>query len=656
MLPSFLLVLCAMAGALAAEQTPYSVRILDSYVDAELAAKLARAPRNDSEKVYERHTIGNNDYLCELNPPVVSPPVPDEPQPEQEPRAAVLAKAYKIIQQSLPHGLCVWADDLRGMYWTYAFCNADKIIQYHEGAHPKERATKRVATQPNTVFVLGRFSDASANLFAFTNQASKAQHALYARDAEHAVTLVDEKPSPASAYLAQKVVLQIVTDGSMCDMTLQPRTVEVVYRCDPHAGPLPQIIDVHEIKTCHYKLFLHIPGLCEYDPFVPNKNFQDSTVNVLCQKIAEDGSLDQPFQRLFEESIESVKLRDHDLFPVRADNHIDIAGHHLVALNRGFYMGRSKTELKSLSTYFNNRNVVVFTGLHSSLEDLNAQFARTFFNSVGQLVAPFQIDGQITTVQWLHSFIVWFEIYDYSGKFLAISRLEHDASSRQRVLRAQIIDPVSLLDTEGDKPSFPKFDKPDFQAPMNMWNYEYFSEHGEPIPQIKKHPLIHDAPLTGVEAIPVMAYNQGVDDDGRVRIKLVNQKTMQELPGHYNEDDLFVFEIETSMGAKHVIAVKPIDSTQDFAGFTVKLPVPEPVIEKDSLLVTEEKGKRPSRRERRKQKQNQRRDKPGTNQARDEEGRVLRSHNEGNLNQRNTEQDRQAAEQNQQNQRQNDEL
>ncbi|OBA21299.1 hypothetical protein METBIDRAFT_41098, partial [Metschnikowia bicuspidata var. bicuspidata NRRL YB-4993] len=413
------------------------------------------------------------------------PKEPPRPHPLLEAReeiaaetpAAILGNAMALIHAALPSGVCLWAYDLRGTYWTYALCSGDKIIQYHEGAPPHERGLRHVPLHPSTVFVLGRFSDASTAEVRFHNQAPAAEFRAYEKAAGRAAVLVDEKAAPYSHQRVQKAVLQTVTGGSVCDMTLQPRTAEVVYRCAENGGPDAAILDVFEIKTCHYKMLVHVPGLCEYAPFSPHKNTLDAALDVPCQRVRDPREAQVQRYATFDEYRYNIELREHVPFPVRADNRLDIADHFLAPVGRGFYFAHSRRELGTPSSYFNERNVVLFSGWCLSLTDLNAQFAKVIFRAVGSsLLAPSPPELDAKTLEWLHSFVLWYEIYDYKGDLLAVTRLEHDASEDTATLKAQLLDPVTLLDVEGDMPRMSSFERPDFEAPYDAWNFELFSE------------------------------------------------------------------------------------------------------------------------------------------------------------------------------------
>lgn len=482
MLKRSVLILLAFSAATEAlaSNIPFHVKVYESYVPLHLANNLLRDNRPENEIYYERLFIdrkqqnGLDEYICEFAPVVLLPQ--EDEFPEQEPEADILAKATALIHQSFSHDSCVWAYDFRGWYWTYAFCFGDKVIQYHEGAPHAERPHRHFAVAPSTVFVLGRFTKVSFEKIEFKNQVSPRQYKAYLNHVGRSYRLLDEKSSPFSHHSSQRVILQMVTDGSLCDMTRQPRTLEMMYLCSETGGELTKIIDVQEIKTCHYKMALHVPALCTYEPFIPNKHVQDSLVDVVCQKIDHDSNEPVNPDSAFNDYLGVSILRDDEQFPVRADNRVSVAEQELQDLSGGFYFALNRYEFVSPSEYFNSRMVVLFNGAFKDLEDLNFQFGRVIFDSIGNVfLSPFSSHTKPQVLDWLHKFVLWFEIYDTAGEFLGLSRIENSATSRNPELYAQLVDPVDLMEQDGGEPYFARFDRPEFQAPSDLWNFEFFS-------------------------------------------------------------------------------------------------------------------------------------------------------------------------------------
>lgn len=464
------------------ENVPFKINLYESHIPAKLADRLILNSGSESDIFYERLFVdrkyqnGLDEYICEYVPVVYEEPS-QELEPEQESDVEILTKASQLIHESFPPESCVWAYDFKGLYWTYAFCFADKIIQYHEGASLEERPKIHKPIAPSAVFVLGRFTKSSAAKVDFKNQASVTQYKAYVEHAGRTYRLLDEKSSPFSHHSSQRVVLQMVTDGTLCDMTRQPRTMELMYLCAESGGNSPEIMNVQEIKTCHYKMVLHVPQLCSYEPFIPNKHVQDSLVDVACQKIDRETDVEVSSDADFDLYLGRTVLRDDDEFPVKSDNRINIADHSLDDLGAGFYVALNSYEYVSPSEYFNRRSVVVFNGEFKSLSDLNMQFGNAVFKAIGnKLMAPRATGQEPEILNWNHQFVLWFELYDSTGEFLGLSRIENTGTHELHTIDAQIVDPVNFQDPEGEQPYFVSFKRPQYKAPGNMWNFEMFSE------------------------------------------------------------------------------------------------------------------------------------------------------------------------------------
>lgn len=518
---------------------PFHINLYESHIPGQLADKLISDIGSANGTYYERLFVerkyqnGLDEYICELAPVLILEL--DQEVMEEESEAEILAAATNLIHLSFSKDSCVWAYDFRGWYWTYAFCFGDKVIQYHEGAHPSERPHKHVPIAPSSVFVLGRFTKASIDKVEFGNQVSESQYKTYLDHATRSYRLLDEKSSPFSHHSSQRVVLQMATDGTLCDMTRQPRTLELMYLCSESGGYTPQIMDVVEIKTCHYKMIVHVPALCQYKPFIPNRHVQDSLVDIACQKVDRESSIDIKPDATFDDFLGVTVLRDDDEFPVRADNRINIAEHRLDDLGGGFQMAACNYEYVSSSEYFNSRTVAVFTGKFETLEDLNLQFGRTIYDSIEKkLIAPTNFEGLSEELSWLHKFVLWSEIYDATGEFLGLARLESTGDDTKRELDALLIDPVTLTEGNGDQPYFVRFERPEFQAPFNFWNFEVFYKNGaEPYTRRKR---ITKEKITLVEKLPDKEVSEEQhEEEDLLQVGLVDQRLEEHID--FVEDD-----------------------------------------------------------------------------------------------------------------------
>lgn len=585
--------LVAQCGAANVVDIPLNLRIQDTEIPLEMAQSLITStlPQLSPDKRYQRLFIGRNgvseEYLCAI-PPANStlPEIAEVPTIEHEEDSTILAKAIDLVHASFLSNQCVYSYDLRGFYWTYGYCHGDKIIQYHEVAPFKDRPHKHEAGAPNMVYVLGRFSKASTKEVSFNNQVSPIEMQTYVRDSARTFRLVDEKVSPFS-HLSQKVLLQMATDGSICDMTWQPRSTEVVYKCDANGGKLAHILDVEEIKTCHYRLFVHVPNLCHYQPFVPDKAAED-LVDVTCQRVAKQPGYALDGLTTFEDYADHQVLRQNSPFPVPSDNRIDIAMHTIVALSRGFYIAKYNGDYHTTSDFYNHRNVILFNGFHTSLADLNFQMGRTVFNSIGKnLLAPLFMGNEQVMLSWKHSFIMWFEVYNFKGELLGISRLLRDGFKEKKLLSAQMFDPVTLLDVDGDDSMVKSFSRPNFEAPYNMWNFEMFLDNTQS-PVIIKKPTTDEKKI-GKDMVEltqtVVVYNDGVMADGSPNVAVYEEISGDKLAGQYNKKGEYVFTYEPNPGQTETFTALLVPGV-DFYGYPITYLEPRNLAEHKSLEET----------------------------------------------------------------------
>lgn len=588
---------------------PYNIKLYESFIPRQLADNLVngtnpvewtRNPQNRFETFYFRRKNDKVDeYVCSIPPPETRELLHkiQEEQNSHENEAELLTKAVNIVKNFLPPTRCMFADNLRGSYWTYAYCLGDKIIQYHEVLTAQERESENKARRaeiPSTIFVLGRFLDASAKKVALSNQATLSQTKKYLDDVDRTFRLLDDKSSPFSHHSSQKVVLHTIMDGSICDMTLQPRSIEVIYKCDPEGSQFqPQIVEVHEIKTCQYKMFVHVPGLCLLEPFVFNKNVNDALIHVECQLIGEDLQADA-HRKTFEDYSGRVVLRDRADFPVRSDNRICIADHEVTALARGFYLARSKSGYRTPSAYYNLRHVVLFNGFYDLADDLNQQLGQVIFECVGtKLMAPAFENDQQLVLDWSDSFVMWFEVYSFAGEFLGLSKIEKETTGPHKKLTAQLVDPETLKDTEGHHPLNFYFDLPVYEAPHNFWNFQSYSrsQTGE-IKTVRKEGKNFDVGKTVFvkETVTVTVDHYGTAEAVTVTARESQETESEQVKNTETVDapDIEAGEIATVVVYADAVETSVVVETETVGG------APQEIQQVQQLEVPDSKEKEPS--------------------------------------------------------------
>ncbi|KDP30206.1 hypothetical protein JCGZ_16988 [Jatropha curcas] len=120
-------------------------------------------------------------------------------------------------------------------WWTYEFCYQRKLRQVH--------FEDRMVAQE---FVLG-FYDEEAT-------------AAFNQNLSEISTLKDPRAKDAS----QRYYVHQYTNGTMCDLTNQPRETEVRFVC---SEPKARISSITELSTCKYAITIQSPMLCKHPLF-----------------------------------------------------------------------------------------------------------------------------------------------------------------------------------------------------------------------------------------------------------------------------------------------------------------------------------------------------------------------------------------------------
>ena len=128
-------------------------------------------------------------------------------------------------------------------WWSYEFCYEEHLRQFHLETVPAATGNNEVRegeaqTITTVEFMLGRFLSNST---------------------------LDVHPheNPANSYAVQDYA-----DGTLCDLTGQPRRVSVRYICDSDS-PKSRIASIQETSTCEYSMVLATPLICGNKKFRP---------------------------------------------------------------------------------------------------------------------------------------------------------------------------------------------------------------------------------------------------------------------------------------------------------------------------------------------------------------------------------------------------
>ncbi|KAM6553274.1 hypothetical protein CsatB_014036 [Cannabis sativa] len=192
-------------------------------------------PEDDQESVVMPNNNGQN-YLCYL--PKVEK-VKSGKTVTQHNISSMIVESEKRIKLKTPDELL---EELRDRcfvrqegWWSYEFCYPKRVRQLHL---EEEKVVQE--------FILGEY-DAEAT-------------AAYNQNLSDISTLKDPRSKDAS----QRYHAHQYTNGTLCDLTNQPRETEVRFVC---SEPRAMISSLTELSTCKYALTVRSPMLCQHPLF-----------------------------------------------------------------------------------------------------------------------------------------------------------------------------------------------------------------------------------------------------------------------------------------------------------------------------------------------------------------------------------------------------
>ncbi|XP_059286564.1 protein OS-9 homolog [Lycium ferocissimum] len=190
-------------------------------------------------------------------------------------------------------------------WWSYEFCYENKLRQVHL---EDEKLVQE--------FILGYY-DAEAT-------------AAYHQNRSDNSVLKDPRSKDAS----QRYHAHIYTNGTICDLTNEPRQTEVRFVC---SEPRAMISSITELSTCKYALTVHCPTLCKHPLFHEerpvwhtiycNKLPKDYTETKVEEDNFENQKIDMVTDSVYQPSSDSdehVKVEEDD-----SDEHANVEGDSL---------------------------------------------------------------------------------------------------------------------------------------------------------------------------------------------------------------------------------------------------------------------------------------------------------------------------------------
>ncbi|PIA42250.1 hypothetical protein AQUCO_02000011v1 [Aquilegia coerulea] len=192
-------------------------------------------PDDDQESMVMSDKTGQN-FLCFL--PKIEKPKTKKLVTQQN-TTTLIVETEKQVKLKTPDELLEMLKDKcfyrQEGWWSYEFCYQKKLRQLHV---EEDKVVQE--------FVLGVY-DEEATL-AFNQNLSD-------------VSILKD---PRSKDASQRYHAHQYTNGTMCDLTNQPRETEVRYVC---SEPRAVISSITELSTCKYALTLHSPMLCKHPMF-----------------------------------------------------------------------------------------------------------------------------------------------------------------------------------------------------------------------------------------------------------------------------------------------------------------------------------------------------------------------------------------------------
>lgn len=365
----------------------------------------------------------------------------------------LIEKGVKELPKSFSNKFCLFSNGLNGGYWTFAYCYGNKVVQFHDDTMRFMKTGKHYAENPDFVFTLGHFRKSKKK-----NKSKLEEDGIYLSD----FTLHDEFSEPLSTNLGfanrQRYLKHTLNDGSICDITGKPRSIDVVYKCIPSSQGEAQIIDVQELKSCKYHMVVGVPSLCNIEEFSPD-TFEDMSIDIDCKLIDQETNGESNTKQ------SDSLTTSHDDFLAYAydkslflstrnltnDFKLNLFDFDLTYCGLGFYLGHHKTDAPYLSDYFGNRSILIFNGLYYSTEELIGKMANMLLVTIGSKISsPVTIDGKPIPLSWNDSFILWYELYDFVGYLHKLVRIQKVAATDSRIISIQIIDPATMTDQDGD--------------------------------------------------------------------------------------------------------------------------------------------------------------------------------------------------------------
>ncbi|CAG2249971.1 ERLEC1 [Mytilus edulis] len=232
--------------------------------------------------VVEMMTVNHEKYMCIL---------PELTGKDDESKKVYGGlSGFELIQTMFQQSSCSYRIE---SYWTYELCHGKHLRQYHEN---KELSLKK----PQVLeYYLGYYQpvDDKKNVLMTDKDTTEAESR--AEDAKL-------KVKTRRIDLIDLPYFEInMTDGTVCELTNQPRKAKILYVCQPEGRG--EIYELKETSSCEYEVIVLTSVLCSHPDFKP-KTPPVSTISCL----AMDGSPTKP-ETLTDWEKQPVPQYDHQV-------------------------------------------------------------------------------------------------------------------------------------------------------------------------------------------------------------------------------------------------------------------------------------------------------------------------------------------------------
>ncbi|OLY80335.1 Protein OS-9-like protein [Smittium mucronatum] len=232
-------------------------------------------------------------FLCSiphLNETLLEPPK-SETELTEEDKQKLIGKALLAIEE-MGSNCMIYSTT----FWKYEYCPKKYVRQFYS-LPPKNVNSE--SPPLSMEYYLGKFSgivDASPNKDGDLNGVSKSTN-------ENPDQLTDTQKmyelQPNIRYQLEKTSLrrinrkmyisQLWSDGTTCEVTEKPRSIEVRYQCGRSNSDI--IYQVSEVSTCKYLIVIHSKNLCKHESFFDPLSSTDLPIK--CWSILNETAYDE---------------------------------------------------------------------------------------------------------------------------------------------------------------------------------------------------------------------------------------------------------------------------------------------------------------------------------------------------------------------------